>query len=343
MNSKQRVYAAIRRQPLDRVPRYLWFHSDILKKVGEKFGTSGFTTEVALGNDILQPWVSINGAMAQPLEEGASFIDDFGITWVRRGLYNTPSSHPLQAADLETIRAYPLPDATEQARYADLDNLISQYGKEYFIGADVSGSIFEPAYHLRSLSVLLADMVEGSPEAEALLDKMTQFTIGVARECLKREVDWIWLGDDVGMQSGMMLSPSHWRSLLKPRLQLIVNSLRAIRPDLIIAYHSCGSIRPIIADLVEIGINVLNPLQPMAAGMDNIAIKREFGAQLSFMAGIDTQSFLLSASPQEVIDETRHILDTMGEGGGFIFAGSHTIQPDVPWPNIEVMLGALGP
>jgi uroporphyrinogen decarboxylase len=129
--------------------------------------------------------------------------------------------------------------------------------------------------------------------------------------------------------------------MLKPRLARIIKSVREISPDMIIAYHSCGSIRPIIEDLIEIGIDVLNPLQPMAADMDNAAIKREFGSELTFMAGIDTQGFLQVATPQEVRRETAKIIECMGDGGGFIFAGSHTIQPDVPRENIEAMLQVL--
>lgn len=341
MTSKERVYAAIRRRSTDRVPRYIWFHPDILADAGRRLDTSGFATEAALGNDILQPWVSINASMACQVEEGVEFTDDFGITWVRRGLYNTVVHHPLRHADVPTIRSYPMPDGSECSRYAVIEELITQFGGEKFIGADVSGSIFEPAYHLRNMENLLIDLMQGSGEAEALLDKTMEFTITAARQSLLRGVDWVWLGDDVGTQTGMIMSPRIWRKMLKPRMKQIIDELRSVKPEVIIAYHSCGSIRPIIGDLVEIGINVLNPLQPMAADMDNLEIKREYGSVLSFMAGIDTQGFLPKASPQAVKDETRRIIDTMGESGGLIFAGSHTIQTDIPWANIEAMLEAL--
>ncbi|MHB1461630.1 MAG: uroporphyrinogen decarboxylase family protein [Armatimonadota bacterium] len=342
MTSKERVHAAINRQKVDRVPRYLWFHPDILSNACRRLGTSGFATEAALGNDILQPWVSINASMARQVAEGVEFTDDFGITWLRRGLYNTVVHHPLMDADVPMIQSYPMPDATERSRYTVLEELMAKFGHEKFIGADVSGSIFEPAYHLRNMENLLIDMMTGAEEAEALFDRIMAFTIAAAKESLRRGVDWVWLGDDVGTQTGMIMSPRIWRKMLKPRMKRIIDELRSVKPEVIIAYHSCGSIRPIIGDLVEIGINVLNPLQPMAADMDNLEIKREYGSVLSFMAGIDTQGFLPNASPQEVKGETRRIIDTMGDGGGFIFAGSHTIQTDVPWANIEAMLEELG-
>ena len=154
-------------------------------------------------------------------------------------------------------------------------------------------------------------------------------------------MDWVWLGDDVGTQAGMIMSPATWREMLKPRMKRIIDSLRAVVPAIVVAYHSCGSMRPIIGDLVEIGVDVLNPLQPMAHDMDNAAIKREFGSALTFMAGIDTQDFLLRAAPREVRDEVRRIVNVMGDGGGFIFAASHTIQPDVPRANIDALLEEL--
>lgn len=341
MTSKERVYGAIRRTQIDKVPMYLWFHPDILLEAGKRLGTTDAATEAALGNDILQPWVSINGSMARYIPEGESFIDDFGITWIRRGPYNTVINHPLRNADLKTINDYQMPDASDASRYALLEEMISEYGQEKFIGADVSGSIFEPAYHLMNMEDLLVEIMMESPEAEVLLDKTAQFTIDAAKEALKRGVDWVWLGDDIGTQSGMIMSPASWRKMLKPRMKRIIGEIRSIKADAIIAYHSCGSIRPVIGDLVEIGIDVLNPLQPMAENMDNAEIKKEFGADLSFMAGIDTQGFLQSATPNQVKDETRRIIDIMGEGGGFIFAGSHTIQPDTPWSNIEAVLEAL--
>ena len=341
MNSKQRVYASIRRQSLDRIPYYIWFHPDILDRFGETYATSGFATEAAIGNDVLQTWVSINGSMARPAAEGESFVDDFGITWLRQGYYNMVTRHPLASADRDGIRTHAFPDAARPERYSDIDLLVSRYGHDHFIGADVSGSIFEPAYHLRGMERVLVELTMQTAEAEALLDRTMHFTIDVALECLKRGVDWIWLGDDVGTQGGMMMSPTTWRAVLKPRLRDIIDRIRDAAPEMLIAYHSCGSIRPIIGDLVEIGVDVLNPLQPKARDMDNAAIKREFGAELSFMCGLDTQEFLQSASPSQVREETLRILEVMGQGGGFIFAGSHTIQPDVPMENIETMLATL--
>lgn len=341
MNSRQRVYAVLRREQYDRIPRYLWFHPMILDAFGKRLGTQGFATEAALGNDILQDWVSINGAMARQVAQWETFTDEFGITWTRDGLYNMVVRHPLEKANAEQIKAFPMPNPKDEQRFAALDGLLANYGKSHFIGADVSGSIFEPAYHLRGMSQCLLDMAEGSPEIEYLFDKTMQFTLEVSLECVKRGVDWIWLGDDVGTQAGMLMSPGMWRQWLKPRMQRLIGAIHEVSLKMLIAYHSCGSIRPIIADLIEIGVDVLNPLQPKALDMDNATIKKQYGSQLSFMAGIDTQEFLVSAQPEEVRRETLRILKVMGQGGGFIFAGSHTIQPDVPAENIAALLDVL--
>lgn len=138
----------------------------------------------------------------------------------------------------------------------------------------------------------------------------------------------------------MILGPELWRRLFKSRLRRIIAAVRQRTPNMTIAYHSCGAIRPIIPDLIEIGVQVLNPLQPRAAGMDPLEIKREYGEDLAFMGGLDTQEFLPRATPGAVYEHCRRLIAAMSRGGGFIFAASHTIQPDVPEANLRAMLDA---
>ena len=188
MNSKERVYGAIRRTGIDRTPRYLWFHPSFLDEFGRQRGTTAFATEAAIGNDILQPWVSINQSMARAAAEGESFTDDFGISWKRQGYYNMVTCHRLKDAELAQIESYTMPDPHDPERFKELDQLLGSFGGSHFIGADVSGSVFEPAYHLRGMEDLLVDMTIRSPEAGALLDKTMQFTIGAALESAKTPI-----------------------------------------------------------------------------------------------------------------------------------------------------------
>jgi uroporphyrinogen decarboxylase len=250
-------------------------------------------------------------------------------------------SHPLKNASPEELKEYAPPDPEAPDRFTVLEELLRKYGREYFIGADVSGSIWEPSYHLAGMDELLMSLGLEDGRAETLFDTASRFTLRTALGALERNVDWIWLGDDVGTQTGMLMSPEMWRNHLKPRMADLIQELQSARENCIIAYHSCGSIFPIIEDLVEIGINVLNPIQPKAAGMDIYKIKAEYGGVVTLMGNIDTQDFLKNAPTEAVREGTRKMTEELGKGGGYIFAASHSIQPDVPVENILAMVETL--
>lgn len=341
MNSKERVYAAIRFLPTDKIPRFVWFGAETKRLLTEKLGLTPIEAQIKFGNDILSTWVSINGEMEREVPQGTEFVDEWGITWKRDGFYNMVTKHPLQGKDAQFIMDYPLPDPYSEKRYAVLDDLVSKYGDTYFIGADLSGSLFEPSYHLRGMEELMMDMAFDNKEINALLDRLVDFDIKVAIECIKRGADWIWLGDDLGSQRGMLMSPDMWRNIFKPRMKKIIDGIRSFKEDAIIAYHSCGSMYSVIGDLVEIGVNVLNPIQESAENMNQAKIKSEFGDKIAMMCGPDTQQFLATATTEEVAQKTKEIVQNLSTNSGYIFAVSHTIQPDIPLDNILAMFNTL--
>ena len=351
MTSKERVQCILKNNTLlhdvsnhknpDRVPRFIWLGGEVRRRLSAKYGISNHELDIKLGNDILQTWVSINGEMERDVPQGTKFVDDFGITWKRDGEYNMVIHHPLNGLDAVSIKEYMLPDPHNPARFALLENLISVYGDEYFIGADVSGVLFEPAYHLRHMETLMIDLADENEEASVLLDKLMEFNIALSLECIARGADWIWMGDDLGSQHGMLMSPGMWRKAFKPRMRKIINAIREVKPDIPIAYHSCGSMYPIIKDLIEIGITVLNPIQESAVGMTQASIKAEFGDKLTLMCGLDTQQFLNRATPEEVYSLTKSKINELGKDGGYIFSVSHHVQGDTPDANIHAMLDAL--
>ena len=207
MTSKERVYAAINRKPLDRLPRFLWIGAGAADNLEAAYQADKENMDFFVGNDVLQTWLSINKQMMVFCPENQSFVDEWGITWHRDGYYNAVIKHPMADLDAEEIAAYPLPDPYVPERYAELKQLLDKYGKSHFIGADVSGSLFEPAYHLRGMENLLIDMASESEEADILLDRLCEFTTRVALEAVKMGVDWVWLGDDMGTQQSMLMSP----------------------------------------------------------------------------------------------------------------------------------------
>ncbi|MCL2513704.1 MAG: methyltransferase [Oscillospiraceae bacterium] len=342
MTSKERVYAAINHIKPDRTPRFVWLGAGTAKNLCERLGISPLELQIKIGNDILQTWLSINGEMERDVPQGAEFTDEWGITWKRDGYYNMVVNHPLQGKDADFIKNYNLPDPLRGDRFAYFDFLKREYGNEYFIGADVSGVLFEPACHLRGMENVMMDLAYGDGAIDILLDRLMGFCVTLSKECIKRGADWVWLGDDLGSQKGLMMSPDMWRQYFKPRMKRIIGELRACKNDVIIAYHSCGSMHPVIAGLAEIGVNVLNPIQESAAGMDQERIKKEFGDKLTLMCGLDTQQFLINASAEEIKRKTAEKTEKLGYDGGFILAASHSIQPDTPLENIEAFVDYAG-
>ncbi len=149
----------------------------------------------------------------------------------------------------------------------------------------------------------------------------------------------IWVGDDVGMQTGMLISPRHWRRFLKPRMANFIAELKATNPQVKVAYHSDGNVLAIVPELIEIGLDILNPIQP--ACIDPAEIKRRYGDRLCFWGSIDEQHTLPFGSPEDVQAEVRQRLDTIGKDGGLILGPTHHVQLDTPMENFWAMIPAI--
>jgi uroporphyrinogen-III decarboxylase len=152
-------------------------------------------------------------------------------------------------------------------------------------------------------------------------------------------VDMIWIGDDVGAQTRMLMSPAHWRKFLKPRMANFIAELKAINPQIKVAYHSDGTIYPIIPELLEIGLDILNPVQP--ACMDPVKLKNEYGDRLCFWGSIDEQYTLPFGTPDEVRVEVDRRLKTLGRDGGLILGPTHHVQLDTPMENFWAMVNTI--
>jgi uroporphyrinogen decarboxylase len=320
----------------------MWFHPDTARRLGDLLEIPSGRVGAIMGDDVRQAWVGNNHAMEGIVHErdGETHVDAWGVEWIKSGPFNQIRRSPLQDASPEQIRGYRFP-------YARIDPLLSNMAAaaaladRHFIGCDVSPCLFEMTCRLRGMENALLDLAAGAAPTR-LLERAGAFCLALARAaCQRFPLDWLWTGDDVGGQRAMLVSPQCWRALIRPHLEPIFAVGKA--RGLWIAYHSCGAIRPIIPDLIEIGLDVLNPIQCNCPGMDPVALKREFGAQLAFMGGIDTQSLLPGGTAAEVRRETERLLAAMTDGGGgYILAASHTIPPETPLENIFAMYEAAG-
>jgi uroporphyrinogen decarboxylase len=343
MTSKARVHAALNRQPVDRLPVWMWYHPETSARLSRELEVPPVRLADTLGDDVRQAWVANNFAMEGIVHEheGESHTDVWGIEWVREGAFNQIRRSPLEHVDEAAARDYVYPYGNTEELFSSMAPVVAM-ARQYFVGCDISPCLLEMLFRLRGMEQTLLDLA-GAPElSRAMLRGAADFSLHLAREACRRfPLDWLWTGDDVGGQQSMIVSPQRWREMIKPLLREIVEVGRD--HGLWVAYHSCGAIRPIIPDLVEIGVDVLNPVQGTCPNMEPAELAREFGSRLAFMGGIDTQHLLPFGTRQEVFDATRSLIEAMAAGGaGYILAASHAVPPETPLENIFALYGAAG-
>ena len=335
MTSKERVRIALSRKTPDRVPVAADFVPESRDRLFEYFKTDDYYDMlVKLGCDMLVAGAGFNMSY---YGDGEEYVCPWGCTW--KYIYNNTGSyteiikHPLSDdPDGDKLAAYRIPDPDGDDVVTPVRNLIARYGDRYFICGAVPCTIFEAAWYLHGLEETIIDMAERPDYINTLFDKVMEFPLRAGLRFIDEGVDMLWLGDDVGMQHGMMMSPDMWRKFLKPRMRKLIAAFKAKKPDILVAYHSCGYIMPIIEDLIEIGLDVLNPIQPLA--MDPVAVKEAFGDRLSFWGGIDIQETLPNGTVQQIRDEVALRRRTIGDGGGYLMAPAHNVQADTSLENI---------
>jgi uroporphyrinogen decarboxylase len=307
-------------------------------------GGNTYALELALDEDLLLTSVGWANSYYSG-GDADTYVDEWGITWKNvayetrfgTGHYTEMVGHPL--AEDAAIETYQPPDPNRPELYAEAKRVIGQYGDEYWIVGVTVCTIFETAWALRGYERTLIDLILNPEYAERLLDIPYQYHLAAAKKLVELGVDMIWIGDDVGTQHAMLISPETWRRTFKPRLATFISALKAINPRLKVAYHCDGMLHPIVPDLIEIGLDVLNPIQP--ASMDPAEVKRLYGDQLCFWGSIDEQHTLPFGTPADVADEVRTRLETIGRGGGLILGPTHHVQLDTPLENLKALVDTI--
>lgn len=250
--------------------------------------------------------------------------------------------YPLDAPDCtpEQILDFPFPDVWADSRYAGLAEAIAaihERGLAALLFLEMT--VFEKAWRIRGFENLLADFILRPETAECLLDAVAVRTGHIAARYAAAGVDIIRLGDDIGAERSLLVRPAMWRRFLKPRLAAVIAAARKAKPDVLIFYHSDGEIEAVIPDLIEVGVDILNPIQPET--LDVARLKRDFGDRLAFWGGIGVQTTLPFGTPGDVRAAVRRLITDAGRGGGLLVAPSHVVEPDVPWENIVALIEAV--
>jgi len=268
---------------------------------------------------------------ADPDEFGGTARDEFGVVWstskIDRG---APVGTCLPEPDLS---AYAFPDPAQAYRFSEIEAwCVRQQGHYRTIWV---GDLWERATFMRGMEHILLDVVMHRSFVHALLERLTEYILGTLRILTAtHSFEAIALSDDYGTQHGLLMSPELWRELVKPHLARIYASARS--HGLAMFHHSCGNVMPIVGDLIDIGLDILHPIQPEA--MDILFLKKEFGRHLTLCGGVSTQGLLVSGTPDRVRAEVRRLKRVMGRGGGYILEPGITIQADVPLENLIAMI-----
>jgi uroporphyrinogen decarboxylase len=249
------------------------------------------------------------------------------------GNYIEMCAPPLsKISDHKLIESYPLPDM-DLYDYSSLSEILPKYDG-FFIFLMMNG-IHDISRFIRGTEEFYTDLMISPQTAEALLDKLLEFNLEYLSKCMEKtvgKIDAVFCGDDYGSQRGMLISPKMWRKFIKPRLAEVISSAHHI--GLKYCHHSCGGIYPIIPDLIKIGVDILNPIQPRASGMDPMQLGNEFGKDIVFFGGIDEQETLPHGTVEDVKAEVRQRIETLGKYNGYIISPSHDFQPDTPIDNV---------
>ena len=339
MDSKERVLTAISHQQPDRVPVTNRFNPEIedqLRNILKIDSKDSFDLEVELGHDMLctkEIGIVSSYSLSHNRQIGQNeYICDFGIIKKKinypGGFYLEIIKNPLE--NLDDYSSFKLPDPANQELLQREFKLFSQgvknYGRTHAIVGGVTCTIFEGCCMLRGLSRVLVDLIENADFLNDLMDKLEDYHYQVGKRLIELGADIIYIGDDAGMQTGMLISPVLWRKYLKPRYNRLFERWKKINKNIKFALHSDGHIEPIINDLIEAGLDILNPVQP--GTMDDAMLKKKYGKNITFWGGINVQKTIPFGSTSDVIDEVKDRINTFGAGGGFIISSAHNVQPN---------------
>ena len=356
MTSRERVFTAINHQEPDRPPVFVTLTPQVAKQLSEYFGIpyetpidSLLSTRIShtrllsyMGNDCVGIAACAPDDHPSTTDKDGIITNEWGMKFRNAGLYNEFYTYPLAHATLpDDINRYSFPDPFGTGRFRHATETIRNYKESHTIVADLETVIFETSWYLTGLEKFLVDLISDAPYMEVLLDRVMEINVETGKYLIKLGSDILWAGDDFGTQHGMIMDPYLWRKVFKPRIKWMFEEFRKVNPDIKLAWHSCGSIPEIIPDFIEIGLDILNPIQPRARGMEPDFLKKEYGKDLVFFGGIDIQDLIPRSTPERINNEIKKICGILGKGGGYILAPAHNIQPDTPVENILAIYEAV--
>lgn len=373
LKPRERFIRALRHEPVDRVPVLYRMKHEAKSKLARIYGIEDASTgrkhnpdlELRLGNDAIIYQIGINADFShRHIEIGETWYNHFGVGYGKSGLQgrtaeeetafkktqdfwgaakvvpeNFPKSHPIKSP--EDLKNYKWPNPNDPALLDPIDGILKKYQQDYFIIVDLSSTLIEAAYaHIVGTQTFFLQIYDQPEMIKGVLDGLTEYYTQIGLNAIRRGADMIRVGDDVGAQQSMMMSPVQWRELAKPRFDYMFKQFRKENPDIYIKLHSCGDYSPIIPDEIELGVHLSGLMQPTGGNKDQVGLKSKYGKDIAFIGGLDVQRLLPRGQVEEVRQAVLNVMKNLAVGGGYIFSPSHYILADVPIQNIYTLLEA---
>lgn len=340
MTPRENMLRALRRQDPEYVPWGMDLCDSLKKKLFEERGAEDFYSyyELPYRYVWLQP-TRLNGQYDGCYAPGSlpenAWIDEWGVGHVPAGLAHFSSMrHPMENfTTAKEVWDFPAPDFLADYRWEGVAEQVRKIKEAGYLAAYTAIQVFEPAWYLRGLENMLVDLYEENEIGKACLERVCRIQEQVSAKIAEMGVDLIVFGDDVGTQKSMMMSKDIWHDQIRFTMERCIAAAKRVNPDVLAYYHSDGNILDIIPELIEVGVDVLNPIQPEC--MDPVEVKEMYGDRLSFWGTIGTQTTMPFGSAQEVAETTRRMIETVGKGGGLVIAPTHLLEPEVPLENID--------
>jgi uroporphyrinogen decarboxylase len=342
MNKRERVRAAIEHRQPDKVPWLIHLSTPARAMLADYYGdqtlsdASAFDTWMDNHMTIVVPWHAGFHELKEEVSQGL-WRDGFGVVWDTRGLYGEGEwGRPINCQLPEpTLKGYTFPEPPGPEHFLHYPDFIRQ-NQDLFLIA-VGGHLFEPAWALRGMENLLVDMIQQPGFVDELMDHLMDYYLAVIDRLLEFDVDAIHFGDDWGSERGLLMGPKYWRKFIKPRMARMWKRVK--EAGKFVFLHSDGDVSAIFEDLIEIGLDVYNPLQPEIFDMSEI--KRKYGDRLCFWGGIGLRGgTLLVEDASQVRQTVQRTIKELGKDGGYILAQAHPdgILGDVPVANIAALI-----
>jgi uroporphyrinogen decarboxylase len=353
MTKKERIYALVEGKQPDAQPYHFDLTLKMKDRLAEYYRIETEAVERFIGNHLLYisystPGESKKGTHAG--EEGgkyelgtfshdlrkledSTFVDEFGVTWNNEKTYHTGDwgmvDHPVKNMKLE---GYAFPDGSAPGRFLGVENFVRKNPERFNVVTMIG--IFDVAWRIASLQDILMSMVmEDQTFINTMLDKALEFNLGVIDQ-IPPGIDGVRFLEDWGRQKGLIMGLKHWRRLFKPRLREMYAATR--EKGLVVMAHSCGDNTLLFPDLIELGVDIFDPLQPEV--MDVSLIKKEYGKDLVLFGGLGSQSMIPLGTPEAVLQEAKERLALLGEGGKYLLGPAGSIPTEAPIENVVALV-----